>query len=181
MNKLEKKTIQKYVDELSSTAPTPGGGAVAALAGVQAASLVEKVALLTINKKKYLKVGKKMRVISRKAKTLKDRLLVLFSKDVEAFEGVMEAYRTGIGKEKALKTATKIPLETAVLSNEVRGLAKVAMDKGNQNAFSDAKTAYLLAEAAKLSALENVKINLKSIKETSFVNKVQQQIAALGN
>ena len=47
-----KKSVEAFSDELSSSAPTPGGGSVAALMGSMGAALVSMVANLTIGKKK---------------------------------------------------------------------------------------------------------------------------------
>lgn len=54
------KTIDQYLTELASSAPTPGGGNVAAFASVLASSLGEMVCNLTIGKKKYAAVEEEM-------------------------------------------------------------------------------------------------------------------------
>lgn len=46
------KSVQNYLDELSSNSPTPGGGNVAAFCGVLSSSLGMMVCNLTIGKKK---------------------------------------------------------------------------------------------------------------------------------
>ncbi|HEU4725278.1 MAG TPA: cyclodeaminase/cyclohydrolase family protein, partial [Candidatus Eisenbacteria bacterium] len=45
--------MPEFLDEVASSAPTPGGGSVAALAGSLAGALATMVARLTIGKKKY--------------------------------------------------------------------------------------------------------------------------------
>lgn len=173
------KTIEKYLEELSSTSPTPGGGATAALAGAMAAALVEMVSGITIGKEKYKKVEKEMKAINREAKEIRKKLLGLSQKDIEAFNKVMKAFKTGSLIEESLKGATEVPLKTAILSNKVKKLAKTAALKGNRNTLSDAKSAIYLAEAAKKSALENVYINLKSIKDEKFCSQIEKQVAEL--
>jgi len=179
MNKVETKTIEKYLEELSSTSPTPGGGATAALAGAMAASLVEMVSGITIGKERYKAVEKEMKVVKKKASDLRKQLLELSQEDIEAFNKVIKAYKNKTLIEKSLKLATEVPLKTAILSNEVKKLAKTASSKGNKNALSDAKSAVYLAEAAKKSALENVFINIKSIKDKKFCSRIEKQVAEL--
>jgi len=57
---LTEKTISKFLDELASNSPAPGGGSVAALSGSLGAALTSMVCNLTIGKKKYLDVGLEM-------------------------------------------------------------------------------------------------------------------------
>ena len=46
-------TIQEFLDNLSSSAPVPGGGGAAALTGAISSALCSMVASLTSGKKKY--------------------------------------------------------------------------------------------------------------------------------
>ncbi|WDC84160.1 cyclodeaminase/cyclohydrolase family protein [Caloramator sp. mosi_1] len=52
--KIYENTIEKFLEDLASSSPAPGGGAVAALSGALAASLSSMVMNLTVNKKKYM-------------------------------------------------------------------------------------------------------------------------------
>jgi len=182
MSSIKDKKIKEFLEELSSDSPTPGGGAVAALVGSLAASLVEMVASLTIGKKGCEKVNEKMKRVRKQAINLKQKLLLLSDKDVKVFNQVMRVYRLAkeekgrkIKIQNALKKATEIPLETAVLSNEVLKLAREVTKKGNKNARSDAKSAEFLAKAAIGSALENVKINLDSIDDLEWKKKINSK------
>jgi formiminotetrahydrofolate cyclodeaminase len=52
---------------------------------------------------------------------------------------------------------------------EVIRLVELVGAKGNANVVSDAATAIYLAQAGLMSAIVNVNINLKSIKDANFV------------
>ncbi len=52
----ETDTIETFLTELASAAPTPGGGGAAAISGAMGAALVSMVCNLTIGKKKYAEV-----------------------------------------------------------------------------------------------------------------------------
>jgi len=183
---LKKLTIEKYLQQVSSSSPTPGGGSVAAITSATAAALVEMVANLTIGKKDYKKVESRMKVVAKDTKKLREKFLKLADEDSIAFEDVMKSFK--ISKEtkgrsrkieKAFIKAAKIPLETATLSKKILDLAKEAQKTGNKNAMSDAKVAIHLAKAGAGSALENVKINILYIKDKSTKTRLEQAVARL--
>lgn len=156
--RIKDQKIERFLEELASRSPTPGGGAVAALTGAMAASLVEMVINLTKNEE--LRINN-----LKKAQEIRNHFLDLADEDCGAFEEVMAAYKSK-DKEKikrALQKAIDVPGKTVLLSNEVLKLAKIVLKKGNKNTFSDAKTAIYLAQAAIKSADENIRINQQSL------------------
>lgn len=170
---IKNQTIEKFLDSVASKTPTPGGGAVAAVTGAMAASLVEMVCNLTIGKKNYPKVQDEMIQIAERASDLSVKLLDLADRDSEAFEKVMEARKIG-DKNKtkaALLTAIEIPEKTAEYSENVRELAEIVGKIGNTNAHSDAMSAEQLAFAAIQSAQENIEINKKTIQALANLGK----------
>ncbi len=170
---IEETKIREFLDALSSSQPTPGGGAASALAGSVAASLVCKVSVLTIGKKKYQNVQNEVKEIYEKSISLKDRLLTLVEKDSEAFSKIIDAYKATKGLndqkerqkiiEEASKDACLVPIETADLSYQVLKLSVRITEIGNKNALTDGLTAAYLAYSAINSALENVFFNLKNV------------------
>lgn len=173
---IKKQTIEKFLDEVSSKAPTPGGGAAAAMAGAIGAALVGKVARLTKENPEVLK-------IAEKADKLRSELLELSDKDCQAYDEAAKAYRlpkkSQIRKEKiqeVLKNAAEVPMETAKKSFEVLNLASFVARDGNQNAASDARCAIELATAAIYGALENVRINLALIKDEKFSENLREEM-----
>jgi len=168
---------EKYsviLDSLASADPTPGGGTAAALAGAMAASLVEMVANLTVNRKKYASVQGEMEAARGIAEDLRASLLALAEEDALAYQAVMAAHKlpkstedeVAIRKaasEKAICLAADVPLRTAKAALAVLEQAKMVADMGNQNALTDAGVAGLMAVAALRGALYNVRINLTSL------------------
>ena len=57
--------IQRFLDELGSDAPTPGGGAWAGISAAAGAALIVMVARLTLKKKGFEDVAGRMRPVSR--------------------------------------------------------------------------------------------------------------------
>jgi len=91
VNKLIDEKINDYVDALSSGAPTPGGGAVAALTAAQGAALIMMVANLTVGKKKYAEFGNGFGCLLRRGA---DFFLLQAQKhdSVEQFEAQIELF-----------------------------------------------------------------------------------------
>lgn len=168
--KIIDQKIGNFLDSVACKTPTPGGGAVAAVTGAMAASLVEMVCNLTIGKKNYSGVQDEILKIAERASELSRELLNLSDQDSEAFEKVIAAYKTE-DKDKikgALLTAIEVPQKTAELCENVRELAEIVAKLGNTNAHSDAMSAEHLAFAAIQSAQENIEINKRSL---AVINK----------
>jgi formiminotetrahydrofolate cyclodeaminase len=187
---LTEKTVIKFLDELASNSPAPGGGSVAALAGSLGAALTTMVCHLTVGKKKYLDVEPEMKNIIIKSEELRKTFTSLIDQDTEAFNKVMEAF--GLPKEsdaqKALRTAaiqaaTKeaalIPLRVMNHVVDALALTKVVAEKGNANSISDAGVSALMLHAAAEGAALNVQINLSGITDADFVGWQTDEVASL--
>jgi formiminotetrahydrofolate cyclodeaminase len=97
--KLADQKIKQFLEELASKRPAPGGGSASALAGAMAATLVNKVASLTIGKEKYKKVEEEFKRLNREALKLQEELIKLVDADTEAFMAVMRTK----GSQQAIK------------------------------------------------------------------------------
>jgi formiminotetrahydrofolate cyclodeaminase len=181
------ESIAKFLDDLASERPTPGGGGAAAVMGAIGAALVSMVANLTIGKKNYEAVEEDLKAARAEAERLRAELTAAIEEDVVAFNSVMGAYglprATDEDKAKrseaiqaALKDATLAPLRAVKACFEVILLSEAAADKGNLNVISDAGVAVLAANAGLRSAALNVYINAKAIKDRAFA---EEQIAAV--
>ena len=190
MADLKDLTIAQFVDATASDAPAPGGGGVAALAGCLGMALAEMVANLTIGKAKYADVEEEMKSLVVQAEVIREELLSSVQKDHESFTAYMEALKLpkDTEEEKAvrreamqngLKEATAVPLYVAETSAKIFPIAKTVVEKGNKNAVSDGLMAAMLARTAVLSALLNVKINLGSIKDETFVAQMTAKVETL--
>ncbi len=165
------RSVRDLAAGLSSSAPVPGGGSAAAIAGALGASLVSMVAALTAGRAGYESVDDEVRSIGGEAAGLRDRLLELAERDSEAYDAVMQARRlpkesdderaarkAAMGESFVL--AAQVPLETARTAAQVIKLAARIAPIGNPNAASDAGVAAQLASAATRGAILNVRINL---------------------
>jgi formiminotetrahydrofolate cyclodeaminase len=81
--------------------------------------------------------------------------------------------------QTALKHAADIPMETARTCVQVMDIARVIAEKGNKNSISDAAVSVLMAQAGVQAAMLNVRINLSSIKDTDYVQKISTELHEL--
>lgn len=182
--------VTRFLDELASGAPTPGGGSAAAILGAMGAALVSMVCNLTIGKKAYAEVEGEMRVVLEDAERLRVELAGMVAEDVAAFDQLMAAYALPkeTDEQKAsrseaiqagLKGATEAPMACARTSAAVIELSLRAAAVGNKNVISDAGVGALAAQAALRSAALNVYINVPSIKDVAFAQACRDEIDAL--
>jgi methenyltetrahydrofolate cyclohydrolase len=168
------KSLQNYLEDLSSNSPTPGGGNVSALSGSLACNLGIMVCNLTIGKKKYADVEEEMKAIKTNLESLNESFLELAVKDNLAFDKVMEAYKLPkesddqkrLRSEKideATLAAAVVPSEVIVTARKALPYIQKAAEKGNQNSVSDAGVALSLLSTASEGAFLNVVINCTSL------------------
>ncbi|MBX3703392.1 MAG: glutamate formimidoyltransferase [Steroidobacteraceae bacterium] len=187
---LASMTVERFVDEVSSNSPAPGGGSVAALAGSLGAALAAMVANLTVGKAGYESAWASSSALAERAQALKAALLAAVDEDTKSFDGVLAAMRLPKGTEEekgaraaaiaaAYETATAVPLATARLCLQALELAEQAAVSGNRNSASDAGVGALLAKAGLDAAVMNVRINLPSVREGSFRTATLAEVAEL--
>jgi len=137
---------------------------------------------LTIGRTQYRDFEEELKSVLTKAEELRRDLIKMIEEDMQAFDGVMRAYRMPrLTKDEtatraqviqtALKTATLVPMRCCRACGEVIILGRVVGDKGNRNVVSDAGVATVAAYAALRSAALNVFTNAKVITDRIFAEK----------
>ena len=181
------KKVSNFLDELASNSPTPGGGSVAALAGALGAGLISMVGNLTVGKKKYEDLEEDIKKILSFSEKLRYELSQLIEEDVKVFNNFMATYKMPKETEdekkvrvekiqESLIEAAKVPLKVACKCLDILSLSKEVAEKGNINVVSDAGVAVLMAEAALESAILNVTINLRMIKDEKVRTELSSSI-----
>ncbi len=192
MKEIKDKSVQTFMDDLASKAPTPGGGSAAAVMGAQAAALISMVCNLTIGKPKYAEVEVEMWALLEKSEALREQLTGMIKADVDVFERLMSTY--GLPKDSeeeklmrsaaiqaVLKEATQVPLACAQACAEVIVLSKIAVDKGNAGVISDAGVAAMAGYGGLKSAALNVYINAGGLKDRVFADAKIAELEAILN
>ncbi len=186
------KTLETYLNELSSSSPTPGGGNVSALCGVLACSLGIMVCNLTIGKKKYADVENEMKDISKNLETAKSDFLKMAQEDNIAFNKVMEAFKlpkeTDEEKKKRSEKIDEATFDAAVVPSRVIEKCRLTIPfiktialKGNRNSISDAGVAVSLFQTASEGAFLNVMINCSSISNKTYAMELLKKSEVANN
>jgi len=173
---VQHQEIGAWLDELASSAPAPGGGAVAALHVATAAGLVEMVTNLTIGNPRYAEHEPTMIEARDTAGALRAEAIRLADDDARAFTAVTDAYKLprASDDEKAARTAAiqrallgaaDVPVRTAHAATTVLDLAERILPGANVNVLSDVAVAASSARAGLEAAIINIEINRVAIKD----------------
>lgn len=182
--------LNELCDEVSRPSPAPGGGSLAALAGSLGAALASMVANLTFSKKGMEERKGAMEALAMEAQRVKDDLLRAVDADTLAFGEVLDAMRLpkDTAEQKAAReaaiqagyrTATEVPYASAVRCLDAARLCRTAAEQGMPASITDAGVGVLLARAGVLGAVDNVRINLGSISDASWVSAMRGKLSAL--
>jgi formiminotetrahydrofolate cyclodeaminase len=184
------QSVGRFLDELASKSPTPGGGAVAALSGAMAAGLITMVCDLTNGKPQYAEFEAEAQALRERAEALRAELQQLAQADVDVFNHLSAAYKLPRTTEadaasrraaiqKVTRQATEIPLRVARAATALLPLCAPVARHGNRTAVSDVGVAALLVQAAVLAALLNVETNLVVLEDQIFVRQTRAQVEDL--
>ncbi len=185
-------TVAGFCDVLSTDAPAPGGGSVAALCGALSAALTAMVGNLTTGKGISTTQEQAAWAISERGQKLKEAFVLAIDEDTKAFNRVMDCFRLPkksdeqkaarqAAIEEANKGATMVPLEVLRRSVEALELAEQMVPIGNPNCASDAGVAGLTGRAAAHGAGYNALINLAGIEDEEFCAMVREEAGRLRN
>ena len=185
-DRLVNLSVTDFIDLLSTDAPAPGGGSVAALCAAMSGALSAMVANLTVGKKDYLDVQDDVLEIAPLAQDIKLRALNGIDADTDAFNLLMDAMRLprksdeeieirNAAIEAATQHAILTPLATMKVSLDALHMAERIGKVGNTNALSDAGVAGLTALAAAKAAYYNIRINMPGVTDETFKKDTMQQ------
>ncbi|WP_099188600.1 cyclodeaminase/cyclohydrolase family protein [Tepidibacter mesophilus] len=184
--KLIEKNSMEFVEVLASKAAVPGGGGAAALVGAIGMALGSMVCNLTIGKKKYAEYEDVVKEALEKATKIQEELLKMVDEDAENFLPLSKAYgiKANTEEEKkekdkvmeeALKTACSVPIEIVRTCYDAIKLHEELVGKTSMLAISDIGVGVQCLRAAIISGKLNVAININSIKDQEYVNKVKEE------
>ncbi|NLO44407.1 MAG: glutamate formimidoyltransferase [Candidatus Cloacimonetes bacterium] len=178
-DRLANLRITEFCDLLSTDAPAPGGGSVAALCVSMSGALSAMVSNLTIDKKGYEDVQREAHEYAALGQAIKEDSIHCIDVDTDAFYTMMDAMRLPKKTdeeiayrneqiEKSTQGAINAPLQTLRISLRALELAEKVAKIGNLNALSDAGVAALTALAAAKAANFNILINIAGVTDKEF-------------
>ncbi len=187
MNTYMEETLQRYLDDLSSVQPVPGGGSTAALSGAMGAALASMVCRITMGKEAYADVQQEIEELLRRTEYLRSRFQQLMQEDIEAYGRLAACYklpretseerkyRTDM-IQKQLVEAALAPLEVAECAAELILCCQRIAEIGSITVLSDVATGAILASCAGEGASFMVRINMRSLKNDKLAAELADRL-----
>jgi len=181
--------IDAFLKVLDPRDDSTGGGAASAVAGAMAAGLAGMVARVSKGKPD-MEPDEFYDEIDEGARRLTRELLAGAAADSSAFEAVMASFRMpketddqrtarSAAIQAGLEKATEVPLINGERCTEVLKLVERLAPKHNPNAASDLDVGRRLATAALEGCVDNVEINLGSLKREAAREEFSRRLEAL--
>lgn len=184
------RDLTAFLDRLASDAPTPGGGAAAALVGALGAASVAKVAAVSVGKPKFAAHDEELRGRRDHLRALRDRFVALAAEDEAAFATFMAALRLPRGSDderaarasalqEGMRQAAATPLRVMAAAREVLEAAEAIARIGNPTALGDCGAGAAMALAAMRTSLLNVTANIAGLVDGAEVAGYREQLHEL--
>ena len=181
--------LKAFLDVLNPEDNSTGGGTASAVAGAMAAGLAGMVARVSLGKE-GLRSDHFYEGIDSRARGLTGELLSGGEEDSQAFGHVMRAYRMpketdgdkklrSAAIQTGLAGATVVPLQNGERCADVVELIESLAPSHNSNATSDLEVGRRLAAAGLAGCIDNVEINLGSIKDNAIRAGFEKRLQAL--
>jgi methenyltetrahydrofolate cyclohydrolase len=181
------ETLHRYLDDLASALPAPGGGSTAALSGAMGAALASMVCRITLGKDAYADVRQEMEELLQKTESLRDKFQQLMQEDIEAYGKLATSYklpretseerkhRTDMIQKQLVKAAL-VPLEVVECSAELMKSCQRIAEIGSVTVLSDVATGAILAYCSGKGAACMVHINVRSMKDDELALKLENRL-----
>jgi formiminotetrahydrofolate cyclodeaminase len=171
---IKKQTIRDFAGAVASDAPTPGGGAVGAVAIAFAASCALKTVVISLKHKKQESLDS----VSTKLGEIIDQALAMADADASSFRALMDAFRLGrVSAEDVTRRRSAIATAAArcvtvgqgalALGNEVEALLSKAKPNISPNMMNDVHAAIALLKANAVIQQDNLRENSDLVKKFS--------------
>lgn len=176
-------SVRDLLDAFSSTAPAPGGGAAAALAGALGVSLLLMAAGIRSSRPNESAGSAELADASDRLRSLRPAMESLADRDAEAYTSVIAALRMPadagerrrVALESAMRAATEVPLDIMRASRRALHEAPVVAAHSIRSTHGDVGVAIELLRAAVRSAGITIDANLASLKDAEYASAVKTE------
>lgn len=188
---LASTALADFLKAASAATPTPGGGAISAVAAAVGSSMALMAANFTAGKKRFRAVEPEVKQIIATLERLQNNFLELAGRDMAAYAALGEAFKLPrdtaeqqAQRDQAVIAAARLAIqppagivEAALAALEAAARLAVI---GNPNLKSDVAVAAVLLQAAAHAAAMNVRINLPLLphaEAAAFATAADQRVA----
>jgi len=180
----EVDAVERYLSDLASAAPAPGGGSAAALAAALGAALVAMTCRVTAKHAGAAPSVNPLGELAAEADGLRGCLTALAKDDARAYSSVIAARRLpapsqGTAVQDALRRATEVPERLAAESRTVLALCERIVPSARASTLSDLGVAAILAHGALRAAALTARMNLAGIADGDFTGGTTRRLDAL--
>jgi formiminotetrahydrofolate cyclodeaminase len=149
----------KYLDDLASRLPAPGGGSASAMVSAAGVALLCMVSNFTVDKKGYEQYQDEIKSLLAQLEQYRHQLTKLVDLDVDAYQKISGVYKlpknTDVEKQardrrmqEVLKEAMDVPLQIMVVSNDVLQNTALKLCRiGNKQLITDVACGVLFLQA----------------------------------
>lgn len=177
--------IEGFLAALSAKTPTPGGGAVAGLAGATAAALARMVNAYSLGRKSLHEHQAALQADAHALDAMRQAMLDLADADARAYARLNRAQRAAEGsaesadRVEAARAAAAVPEAVAQRAVETLELLAQIVERSNPFLLSDLAIAAVLAESAARSAGWNVRANAPELPDERERAALLERVRAL--
>ncbi len=183
-------TLKKYLEELSSEKPVPGGGSVSALAAAYAMGLTQMVARVALQRKKKKDIGAEeakkdeqnrqtmQKILEALEKTKKDAFQIV-DLDPKVYQNVMAVWGQAGKQDEALENSFRLQADLALLIVMAKewNAALAGCVKGSIK--NDLLVSAALLEGAYKGAYHTAMINAHYLQDVQKKQRAQQALDEL--
>jgi len=180
-----KKTVERFMDELASSRPIPGGGNVSCVVAAQAAGLVSMACEISLKSRTSGKNKKRLTDLAKSAKTLVYFGLSLAELDAEVFQRLIVVFRKRfktprdrrVAIQDALRYCTAACLDLLLLARDGMLIASQAAKLVKPDIRSEIHTSVYLWDAAFQGGKINTEANLVWVKERHVKTRARELVS----
>ena len=177
------KSVKYFIDKLAAKTPAPGGGSVAALLGALGCGLLSMVANYTMARKGFNGYKDRAMKSLKESEKLRRELTKLVDDDIKAYEKVSKVFKkhkdNPVKLEPAMKQAAAPPAKTCICVHKAAMVSLDLVYVSNKYIISDVAVAINALDAAFESAMLNIRLNLKHIKDKRYVLDKTHKLSTL--
>ena len=181
---LAQLSMQEFADRLASKAPSPGGGAVAAVTAAHAAALGCMVLAYTLGKPKFAAHENENQLALQSLQRAQIKALALADEDAVAYANLSALWKLPptdarrIEQEPtAVRAATAAPMSILMLAHDILKTLQNLPKTCNPNLLSDLAIAATLADTAAGAAAWNVRVNVPQLRDAAERATTENKLA----